>query len=771
MAGGSAFYTNIVVSLQQIFNIHIYMDVVYSGILLFLFVLAIFDLTVGVSNDAVNFLSSAVGSKAAKFRTILIIAAIGVFVGATTSNGMMDIARHGILNPEHYYFNEVMCIFLAVVASDVILLDIFNTLGMPTSTTVSMVFELLGGSTALALVKIVKSGGALSYAQLINTDKALSVILGIFLSIAIAFVFGFIVMWLSRVLFSFNYKKHLSWTIGIFGGISVTSIMFFLLVKGFGQASFMTEDISRMINDHQTMILICCLIGFSILMQILHWLNVNVFKIIVLFGTFSLAMAFAGNDLVNFIGVPLAGLSSYNDYMANSGGIPANEYAMTSLLASATTPVYFLVGAGTIMVIALVRSKKARKVIETSVNLSRQDEGEEVFSSSRIARSTVRSVMNTTNTIVSYVPQGIKNWINKRFNTDDAILEDGVAFDIVRASVNLVLAGLLIVIGTSLKLPLSTTYVAFMVAMGSSLADRAWGRETAVYRITGVITVIGGWFITAGAAFILCFLISNVLFFGGQIAMLALIGLVVFILVNNNRKYKKKQSEEKIDTVFRQLVRSHDRKEIWSLLQQHVRQTQSDVVEFTKNTYIQLTDGMINDDIKALRHANNALSEEKSLWKRLRRKEIIGMRKIDYLLAVEKNTWFHLGCNSISQIIYSLKRMSEPCIEHVDNNFNPLPQNYIDQLKSIREELIDMLTQTQEMIATGNFRDAELVLVNGNAMKSRLSQIRHEQQNHIQREDSNIKVDLLYLSTLQETQELISMVRHLLRASKRFQEQ
>lgn len=747
------------------------MDVVYSGILLFLFVLAIFDLTVGVSNDAVNFLSSAVGSKAAKFRTILIIAAIGVFVGATTSNGMMDIARHGILNPEHYYFNEVMCIFLAVVASDVILLDIFNTLGMPTSTTVSMVFELLGGSTALALVKIVKSGGVLSYAQLINTDKALSVILGIFLSIAIAFVFGFIVMWLSRVLFSFNYKKHLNWTIGIFGGISVTSIMFFLLVKGFGQASFMTEDISRMINDHQTMILVCCLIGFSILMQILHWLNVNVFKIIVLFGTFSLAMAFAGNDLVNFIGVPLAGLSSYNDYMANSGGIPANEYAMTSLLASASTPVYFLVGAGTIMVIALVRSKKARKVIETSVNLSRQDEGEEVFSSSRIARSTVRSVMNTTNTIVSYVPQGIKNWINTRFNTDDAILEDGVAFDIVRASVNLVLAGLLIVIGTSLKLPLSTTYVAFMVAMGSSLADRAWGRETAVYRITGVITVIGGWFITAGAAFILCFLISNVLFFGGQIAMLALIGLVVFILVNNNRKYKKKQSEEKIDTVFRQLVRSHDRKEIWSLLQQHVRQTQSDVVEFTKNTYIQLTDGMINDDIKALRHANNALSEEKSLWKRLRRKEIIGMRKIDYLLAVEKNTWFHLGCNSISQIIYSLKRMSEPCIEHVDNNFNPLPQSYIDQLKSIREELIDMLTQTQEMIATGNFRDAELVLVNGNAMKSRLSQIRHEQQNHIQREDSNIKVDLLYLSTLQETQELISMVRHLLRASKRFQEQ
>lgn len=746
------------------------MDIVYSGILLFLFILAIFDLTVGVSNDAVNFLSSAVGSKAAKFRTILIIAAIGIFVGATTSNGMMDIARHGILNPEHYYFNEVMCIFLAVVASDIILLDIFNTLGMPTSTTVSMIFELLGGSTALALVKIIQSGGELSYAELINTDKALSVILGIFLSVAIAFVFGFIVMWISRVIFSFNYKKHLSWTAGIFGGLSTTSIMFFLLVKGIGQASFMTSEMKLWIADNQSLIMLSCLIFFTVLMQTLHWLKINVFKIIVLFGTFSLAMAFAGNDLVNFIGVPLAGLSSYQDYMANGAGIPDTKYLMTSLMDSAHTPFYFLAGAGAIMVVALVRSKKARKVIETSVNLSRQDEGEEVFSSSRIARSTVRSVMNTTNVLVSYIPQRTKSWINTRFNTDEAILEDGVAFDIVRAAVNLVLAGLLIVIGTSLKLPLSTTYVAFMVAMGSSLADRAWGRETAVYRITGVITVIGGWFITAGAAFILCFLICNVMYFGGVIAMLAMIALVGLILVNNNRKYKKKQEVENKDTLFRQLVRSHDRKETWELLCQHVRQTQGRMIAFTRDTYINIIDGLINEDLKSLRHANSDLNEEKAMWKKVRRKEIVGMRRIDYLLAVEKNTWFHLGCNSASQIIYCLKRMCEPCIEHVDNNFKPLPKAYIEELTPLRDELVDMLTKTYEMITTGDFKDADEVLVNGNAMKSRLSHIRNQQQNRIQSEDSNIKVDLLYLSTLQETQELISTTRHLLRASRRFQQ-
>lgn len=748
------------------------MDLFYLGILIFLFILAIFDLSVGVANDAVNFMSPAVGCKAAKFRSILIVAAIGIFVGASTSSGMMDIARHGILNPIHYTLDDVLCIFLGVAATDVILLDIFNTLGMPTSTTVSMVFGLLGGSSALAMSKIMESG--LPFAELINTNKALQVIISIFLSVALAFVFGFLVMWLTRIIFTFNYKRHLRWSIALFGGISVTSIFSFLLISGLKNSKILPTIgwTPEFIAENQWAILGCCLLVFTILMEILHLFRVNIFKIIVLFGTFSLAMAFAGNDLVNFIGTPLAGLESFLDFTENGNGVAADNYLMNVLAGPSSLPgkQWFLIAAGAIMTIAICTSKKAQKVVETTVNLSRQDSSEEVFSSSKIARTTVRGVMNTTNAVTRFVPMPVKDWINKRFNTDEAILDEGVAFDQVRASVNLVLAGLLIVVGTTLQLPLSTTYVAFMVAMGTSLADRAWGRETAVYRITGVISVIGGWFITAGAALILSFIIATLNHFGGGIAMLCVIAVLVCVLVNNNRKFKKKQEQESIDTIFRQLVRCHDKQEAWRLLCQHVSQTQVGMVEFTRQTFRNITNGLMYEDIKALRKATAEVEEHKSYWKRYRRKEIIGMRHIDYLQAVEKNTWFHLGCNNLSQIIYCLKRMLEPCVEHVDNNFNPLPQDYIDELLPIAGEVDQMMESTAQMIRTGDFKDSDALLVEGNALKARISQLRHKQQDRIQQEDSNIKIDLLYLSTLQETQELISMMRHLLRASKRFQE-
>lgn len=748
------------------------MDIFYLGVLIFLFILATFDLSVGVANDAVNFLSPAVGAKAAKFRTILIVAAIGIFVGASTSSGMMDIARHGILNPIHYSLDDVLCIFLGVAATDVILLDIFNTLGMPTSTTVSMVFGLLGGSSALAISKVIGSG--LTYAELINTDKALSVIISIFLSVAIAFVFGFIVMWIARVVFTFNYKKHLRWAIALFGGISVTSIFFFLLVSGLKNSKLLVAMgwTPEWIGTHSMTILGCCLLVFTVLMEILHLLRINIFKIIVLFGTFSLAMAFAGNDLVNFIGTPLAGLESFLDYTNNGGGTSADSYLMNVLAGPSSLPgkQWFLIAAGTIMTIAICTSKKAQKVVETTVNLSRQDSSEEVFSSSKIARKTVRSVMNTTGVITHYLPSGLKSWVNTRFDTEEAALDEGVAFDLVRASVNLVLAGLLIVVGTTLQLPLSTTYVAFMVAMGTSLADRAWGRETAVYRITGVISVIGGWFITAGAAFILSYLIATLNHIGGGISMALVIGVLICVLVNNNRKFKKKQEKETIDTLFRQLVRSHDKQETWALLCKHVSRTQVEMIQFTRQTFRNITNGLMYEDIKALRQATSTIEEEKAFWKRYRRKEILGMRRIDYLQAVEKNTWFHLGCNNLSQTLYCLKRMLEPCLEHVDNNFNPLPQDYITELQSLTGEIDQLMERTAQMITTGDFKGSDELLVEGNALKARISQMRHSQQDRIQQEDSNIKVDLLYLSTLQETQELVSMMRHLLRASKRFQE-
>ena len=749
------------------------MDFFYLGILIFLFVLATFDLSVGVANDAVNFLSPAVGAKAAKFRTILIVAAVGIFVGASTSSGMMDIARHGVLNPHYYTLSDVMCIFLGVAATDVILLDIFNTLGMPTSTTVSMVFGLLGGSTALAFSKILSGG--LTYAQLINTDKALSVIIGIFLSVAIAFVFGLVVMWIARVVFTFHYKKHLRYSIAIFGGLSVTSIFYFLLVSGLRTSPVLaaigwTPD---WIDHNRLNILLISFCSFTVLMEILHLLKVNIFRIVVLFGTFALAMAFAGNDLVNFIGTPLAGLESFLDFTANGGSHTPDTYIVSVLAGESHLPFkhLFLIAAGVIMTVAISTSKKAHKVVETTVNLSRQDESEEVFSSSRLARRTVRAVLNTTNAISGHVPACVTNWINTRFDREGTELEEGAAFDQVRAAVNLVLAGLLIVVGTTLQLPLSTTYVAFMVAMGSSLADRAWGRETAVYRITGVITVICGWFITAGAAFIVSFLIATFNHWGGFIAMIMVMGIVAFVVISNNRRFKQKSEQDSVDLVFRQLVRCHDKAETWQLLLKHVRGTQDDVFNFTRKTFRNITQGLMHENIRQLRTASHDIESEKNIWKRYRRKEIIGMRKVDYLVAVEKNTWFHLGCNNATQIIYGLKRMLEPCVEHVDNNFNPLPQNYIDEFIPVCNDVDKFLEGAQRMITSGNFEGADELLVQGNAVKSRISQIRHSQQDRIQREDSNIKVALLYLSTLQETQELMSAARHILRAMKRFQTQ
>ena len=540
------------------------METIYLCIIIFLFVLAVFDLIVGVSNDAVNFLNSAVGAKAASFKTILFIAGVGIFIGASLSNGMMDIARHGIYQPEHFYFAEIMCILLAVMLTDVVLLDVFNSMGMPTSTTVSLVFELLGGTFALALIKVHNSD-TLALGDLINTDKALSVIMAIFVSVAIAFFFGMLVQWIARVIFTFNYTKKMKYSIALFGGIAATSIIYFMLIKGLKDSSFMTPENKHWIQDNTLLLITVFFVFFTLLMQVLHWLKVNVFKVVVLMGTFALALAFAGNDLVNFIGVPLAGFSSFIDYTANGSGNPDN-FLMTSLLGPAKTPWYFLIGAGAIMVYALCTSKKAHAVIKTSVDLSRQDEGEETFGSTPIARTIVRFSMALANGISRITPNSTKKWLDTRFRKDEAIIADGAAFDLVRASVNLVLAGLLIALGTSLKLPLSTTYVTFMVAMGTSLADRAWGRDSAVYRITGVLSVIGGWFITAGAAFTFCFFVALVLHYGGNISIIVLIGIAVFILIRSQVMYKKRKAKEQGNETLKQLMQTTDSEEALQLM-------------------------------------------------------------------------------------------------------------------------------------------------------------------------------------------------------------
>ncbi len=743
------------------------METIYFGFVVFLFVLAVFDLMVGVSNDAVNFLQSAIGAKVAKFKTILTIAAIGIFTGAAMSNGMMEVARNGVFHPSFFSFQDVMFIFLAVMASDIVLLDIFNTLGMPTSTTVSMVFELLGGTFALALMKVA-GDPSLHVADLMNTSKALTMIMAIFVSVAIAFVVGAFVQYISRTLFTFVYKNNsLKWKIGIFGGLAFTAIIYFMLIKGLGNVSFISDAAHEWINTHSWTICGICFVVTAVLSQVLFALKVNVFKILVLTGTFALAMAFAGNDLVNFIGVPLAGYSSFQDYSANAGGDAAG-YMMDSLNGPAHTPVLFLIAAGLIMVISLATSKKAFNVVKTSVDLARQDAGDEMFGSSKMARVLVRFSTNTASALSELVPNGVKRWFAKRFDNENVVLPQGAAFDEIRATVNLVVSSLLIALGTSLTLPLSTTYVTFMVAMGSSLADKAWGRESAVFRITGVISVIGGWFITAGAAFILCFLVALAMSLGGLTMASILIALSIVLLVRSNIKYKKKQAEEKGDVVFNQMITSEDNAETLRLLTQHIRQGQRQFLDFVNVNYLNVTEGFISEDLSRLQKAESAMRKERQELKQRRRKEMLGLRRIDPGVAIEKSTWFHLGVNSCEDMLYSLRRICHPCEEHIDNSFVPLEKDRIKEFLPLRDTLLYLLKRAVVVISTENYTDSDKLREQCEEFKSCLSSTRQGQIERMQTSKENITVSYVYLNLLQETHEIASSLQHLLRASKHF---
>ena len=745
------------------------MEPIYLCIVVFLLCLAVFDLFVGVSNDAVNFLNSAIGAKVAKFRTVLIVASAGVAIGAVMSSGMMDVARHGIMQPSNFSFYDVMTIFLAVMVTDIIVLDMFNTLGMPTSTTVSLVFELLGGTFILAVLKVAADPN-LAFSDLLNTDKALSVIIAIFVSVAIAFVFGIIVQWLSRIVFTFNYKRHSRYSIAIFGGIAFTALAYFIFLKGIAKSHYIAEDVRTWVETNTQMLLLATFVGSSIVMEVLHLLRVNIFRLIVLMGTFALAMAFAGNDLVNFIGVPLAGLDSYNDYVANSGGVGVSHFMMDSLNGSAQTPPVYLFAAGVVMIVAMATSKKAQNVIKTSVDLARQDEGDEMFGSSRAARSIVRATQESSSWISQYMPKSIARWIDSRFNKEEAELNEGAAFDVVRAAINLVLASLLITVGTNYKLPLSTTYVTFMVAMGSSLADRAWSRESAVFRVTGVISVIGGWFITAGVAFVSCAIACIIMYYGGIVAKIAFMALVVFLLIRSNRKYAEKEKDADKEDVFRLMMRTRDPEIVWDLLAKHVSRTQSFVTRFAMQNFNAIIDGLESERAKTLRHASNELNKEKTELKKYRRQELLALRRVPTEIAIERNTWFHLGINSSEQFIYCLRRILDPVKEHVDNNFNPLPAEYIEEFRPIRAQINDLMQQTESQISTCRFENYRETLALADQCKDELSVIRKKHIDRIQqsKDNSKLQVSLVYLNLLQESQQLLSNMRHQLRAAKKF---
>ncbi len=743
------------------------MESIYLVLVIMLFLLAASDLWVGVSNDAVNFMNSAIGSKAAKFRTIVVIAALGILCGAIMSNGMMDIARHGVFQPNLFTFAEVMTIFIAVMVTDIVLLDIFNSFGMPTSTTVSMVFELLGASFALAIIKTWGSPGT-NFSDYINSGQALGMITAIFISVGIAFVFGTLIMYITRLIFTFKYKLRLKFKIGVFGGLAVTAILYFMLFKGLKNLSFMTPEAREFIDGHIVIILLICFVVLSIIMQVLHFMKVNVLRVIVLLGTFSLAMAFAGNDLVNFIGVPLAGYSSYIDF-TTAGAANPDTYMMTSLLDSAQTPMVFLVGAGLIMVTTLATSKKARKVTETEVNLSRQDAGNEMFGSSKVARSLVRMASSAGNVVLKITPERVQKFVESRFQRPvEAVNENAAAYDLIRASVNLVVSALLIALGTSLKLPLSTTYVTFMVAMGSSFADRAWGRESAVFRITGVLTVIGGWFITAAVAFISCFTIAIIMHYGGFVAQVVLIAVAVAMLIHSNINYAKRKKVEKGDQLFYKMLSSTDSKEIVKLLQEHVGKNVADITDKFSSLLIDSTEGLFNEKLHALRKSQNAVKKYKITLKSLRRREIICLRRADIAIAVKLSTPFHLLHNALFQLYYSLLRICRPSLEHVDNNFLPVDGNDAEVFRYLRGKVVILMNEMAGNFAEMNLDDGEEIQKECAALKQEISEFRDKVMVNIQTQNTDITATTLLLHLLQELEQILHEIDRLIYNMRKF---
>ena len=753
------------------------MSTIYIIIVAFLLILAVFDLFVGVSNDAVNFLNSGIGARVAKWRTLLIMAVFGVLIGSMMSAGMMDVARHGIMLPNNFSFHEVMVVFLAVMVTDVIVLDRFNSMGLPTSTTVSLVFELFGAATLMTFVKMAEPGNTIPYAEYINTDKCLSVIIAIFVSVAIAFICGIVLQWISRLVFTFQSSKVSKVAVAIFGGISFTILAYFIFLKGFGKSPYLSADVREWVDVNTRLLIVAFFVVTTLLSFLLIAFKVNVFKIVVLLGTFALAMAFAGNDLVNFIGVPLAGLDSFLDWQA-AGSPDPNTFMMTSLLESAKSPMMYLLGAGIIMVLAIAFSKKAMNVVKTSVDLSRQDEGDEMFGSSRAARSIVRMVESWPEHLGRFVPSGVAAAVAKRFDNSEAEMEKGAAFDVVRAAVNLVVSSVLIVIGTNYKLPLSTTYVTFMVAMGTSLADKAWGRETAVFRVTGVLAVIGGWFITAGVAFIAAAIVCALMYYLGFVAMVILMVVAAAIIIKSNFFDKDKEIEE----AKAQMRGTTDSANELEVFRGQLAANDSHFVTTTSTIFNDIVDGFFDRRIRALRHIATNINEEQKIFSAKRRHEMLEFGKVMNLADKEQlpatevtsfsesSLWLQLGEDCRRQYLHSLRRMLDPVIEHVDNGFNPATPEIISEFAPVRRQVTELFEQIAKAIETGDYSNYNELRTRSAEVRKTLKLIRHAKMDAMQQnfDSKSFKVMMVYINLLRESQNLVNVLRHHIEASKCF---
>lgn len=721
--------------------------------------LAVADLVVGVSNDAVNFLNSAIGSKAVSFKTIMLVAGIGVAVGAMTSSGMMEVARKGIFNPGEFMFNEIMVIFMAVMLTDILLLDFFNTLGMPTSTTVSIVFELLGASVAVALIKINSdsSQSIIDLAIYINNSQAIMIILGILLSVVIAFTVGALVQYVSRSLLTFKFQEKPSWYGAVFSGVANTSILYFILIKGVKNASFMSADATNLISSNPIALVGISFIVLTLLSYlIISFFKTNIYTIIIVIGTFALAVAFAGNDLVNFIGVPIAAYNSYEAWSVS--GILPTEYAMTALERPVRTQPILLLIAGLIMVLTLWFSSKAKSVVKTSVDLSRQDDVKERFEPNFLSRSIVRYSIALSDNLNHVLPKSYKNWSNSQFTKPSIISkgQDMPAFDLVRAAVNLMVASVLISIATSMKLPLSTTYVTFMVAMGTSLADRAWGSESAVYRVAGVLNVIGGWFFTAFSAFVAAAIMAFILYHGEGYALVGLLVLAILLLIRSfisHRKTSKTQKEED------QLEKAES-----SSTQGVINESASNIASVIKRgnkIYSSAINGLAVQDLKLLKKNKKQINKLSDEIDELRDNVFYFIKNLEEPSLEASNFYINI-LGYLQDMAQSLEYISKVSHKHINNNHKKLKFSQIKELKDLDTRMETLFSTTQNAFESRSFEKIGAVLTEKNEAYNLVKEKIQKQVERTRTEESSPKNTTLYFSLLLETKDLLTAVMNLL---------
>lgn len=738
------------------------MDPIYLIIVIILLGLAALDLIVGVANDAVNFLNSSIGSKVAPLWVILTVASIGVIIGTMFSSGMMEIARSGVFYPEKFTFPAIMILFLAVMLTDVILLDLFNTFGLPTSTTVSLVFELLGAAVAVALFSVWTSGSGEHIGEFLNSGKALAIIGGIFISIAIAFVAGSAIMYVSRLIFSFNYVKPFKYLGAIWGGIALTAITYFAIFKGLKGSVLVSHGMLDYLEHNMGTALLYTFIGWTLFMGILqHLFRVKILKVIVLTGTAALAMAFAGNDLVNFIGVSMAGYDSFQiarEVTASGGDI--NQLHMARLSEPVVANIWWLLAAGVIMVLALWFSKKSRSVTETEVNLARKGDGVERFSSSPLSRHMVRSSLNFSKSISKIIPASSKNFINKRFEPVE--LENKASFDLIRASVNLTIAALLISLGTSLKLPLSTTYVTFMVAMGSSLADRAWGRESAVYRINGVLTVVAGWLLTALVAFTASMIVGLFLMWGGKIALAVMVFLVIFILFKSGRLHSKLKSKEQ------------QQQQILSSEQQLVASCNNDVhlmLEKTLSIYKRIVEGLKDEDRKLVKKAMGEAYELYERFKDKRDYEVVPTLESIQLNALDLEQEYVQLVDYSYEITKSLKAVTENTFQYIDNNHTAFSKEQIEDLKVIYKILSEAFTEYEKMEKSGDYSQFSQIVNMRETILDLNPKLTKRQIKRVKAGESTTRSSILFLNLVNESKIITLQSSNLMKSHRNFKAQ